>query len=56
MTPSHLPFVYCKECQLDSKEPTMNISLLRLLNDDPKDKLLAEIGYYEFFKLVEYSK
>jgi len=57
-TPSHLPFVYCKNCvgRLDSKDPTMNIPLLRLLSDDSKVELLAEFGYDEFFKLVEFSK
>lgn len=57
-TPDHLPFVYCKKCvdQLDPKDPTMNVQLLRLLCDDAKAELLAEVGYDEFFKLVEYSK
>lgn len=57
-TPAHLPFVYCKNCvdRLDPKDPTMNIHLLRLLNDDSKGELLAECGYDEFFKLVEFSK
>lgn len=46
-SPSHLPFLYCKSCagQLDSKDPTMNLPLLRLLvGDEPKD-VLVDVGY-----------
>ena len=57
-TPDHLPFVYCKGCvdQMDPKDPTMNVQLLRLLVGDAKEELLAELGYDRFFKLVEVSK
>lgn len=34
----------------------MNIPLLRLLNDESKDELLAAYGYDKFFKLLEVSK
>lgn len=57
-TPANLPFIYCKKCvdKLDIKDPTMNITLLRLLSNDSKEELLAEFGYDEFFKLYEVSK
>jgi hypothetical protein len=57
-TPSNLPFIYCKDCfeKLDSKDPTMNIPFLRLLKGEPKDELLAEVGYEKFFKLVDLAE
>ena len=42
--------------QIDPKDPTMNVLLLRLLVGDAKEELLAELGYDKFFKLAEVSK
>ena len=49
-TPSHLPYVYCKDCvdKLDDKDPTMNIPLLRILVDSDLKQLRSEIGYEKF--------
>ena len=34
----NIPFWYCKECELDTKDPTMNFALLQMLvNQDPRE-------------------
>ena len=49
-SPSHLPFLYCRECveHLDSDDPTMNLPLLKLLMGDGKEFVLPEVGYEKF--------
>lgn len=52
-SPSELPFIYCKECckNLDARDPTMDIAMLRLLvGENPKD-VLARHGYDDFVRL-----
>lgn len=45
--------MYCGSCkkQLDSKDATMNLDLLRMLVADDGKALLAEIGVERFFEL-----
>ena len=46
-TPAKLQFIYCNKCvdKLDSKDPTMNIPLLQVLNDVDCVGLIEEFGY-----------
>ena len=52
-SPSHLPFLYCKSCvgNLDSKDPTMNLILLRILVGEETKQIIADVGYEKFARL-----